>query len=73
MIAEFFRQLCAWAVIEFVPKSDKRVARLLATREDVFPTYNIEEFEKEFGAYFHIEAKRQIKDSERTLYLMRGR
>ena len=72
MIAEFFRKTSNWAVVEFVPKSDKNVVRLLATREDVFPDYTQEGFEREFSAFFAIQSVHKIANSERTLYLMRG-
>jgi len=32
-----------WLVIEFVPKSDSQVERLLVSREDIFPTYTRED------------------------------
>ncbi len=35
-IAEFLSHVCRWLVIEFVPKTDSQVQRLLATREDIF-------------------------------------
>lgn len=73
MIAEFFRGLCNWAVVEFVPKNDKKVARLLATREDVFSAYTQVDFEKEFSRYFEITNTQRVVDSERTLYLMRAK
>lgn len=72
MIAEYFSSLCTWAVVEFVPKSDKQTIRLLTSRDDTFPNYSEEEFEKEFSSFFKIQAKRRIENSERTLYLMRG-
>ena len=72
MIGEFFRKLCKWAVIEFVPKSDKKVALLLANREDIFSNYTQNNFEIEFSRYFEIKSAQRIADSERTLYLMRG-
>ena len=71
MIAEFFSRLCQWAIVEFVPKSDKQVARLLATREDVFPNYTQEDFEHEFSKFFQIKSKERIRGSERSLYLMK--
>ena len=71
MIAEFFSRLCTWAIVEFIPKSDNAAGTLLATREDVFPTYTREHFEKEFGGFFRLEDKRALKSSERTLYLLR--
>ena len=73
MIAEFFGKLCNWAVIEFVPKEDGQLQRLLATREDVFPSYTQEHFESEFSRFFEIKSVHRIVESQRTLYLMRVR
>jgi len=70
-IAKFFNQLSKWLIIEFVPKTDKKVQKLLATREDIFGEYNEESFEKTFSHYFTIQEKIKIKDSERVLYLMK--
>jgi hypothetical protein len=72
-IAEYFSRLCHWLIIEFVPKSDSQVMRLLATREDIFPDYKQEGFEKEFGRYFDLKDSIQISGSDRTLYLMRSK
>lgn len=69
-IAEFFASICKSLIIEFVPKSDSQVQRLLSTREDVFPGYTQESFEEEFGKYFDIQKSVKITESERTLYLM---
>jgi hypothetical protein len=69
-IAEYFSRLCKWLIIEFVPKNDSQVQRLLATREDIFPDYVQTAFEKEFSQYFHLRQSTKITDSERTLYLM---
>ena len=59
-------------MIEFVPKSDSQVARLLQTREDVFPHYNQQGFEEAFSAYFNIVRSEAVAGSERQLYLMRS-
>jgi hypothetical protein len=72
-IAAFFAKLSEWLVIEFVPKSDSQVRRMLSLREDIFPDYRQEIFEERFGAYFAIENAVRLGDSERTLYLMRRR
>ena len=72
-LAEFFSTMCGWLVIEFVPKSDSQVQRLLSTREDVFPDYVQPVFEREFGRYFSIEDSVRIGGSERTMYLMKRR
>jgi ribosomal protein L11 methylase PrmA len=69
-IAEFFAGICRYLVIEFVPKADSQVRRLLATRPDIFPDYTIEGFEAAFSARFTIVERRPIAESERTLYLL---
>ncbi len=46
---------------------------MLSTREDIFPDYTKEVFEKEFKKYFTIKQVEKIKDSKRTLYLMEKR
>ena len=70
VIAEFFSDICNSLIIEFVPKNDSQVKKLLATREDVFSNYNQKDFETEFAKYFDIKKAEKISDSERTLYLM---
>ena len=69
-IAGFLSDISRWLIIEFIPKTDSQVQRLLATREDIFPDYAQEAFEKEFGKLFNITDTVPIKDSQRTLYLM---
>lgn len=72
-LAAFFHRLCRMLIIEFVPKSDSKVQKLLATREDVFPSYHQDGFEKAFGSRFIIEKAERLPGSERTIYLMRAR
>lgn len=69
-IAQFFAQIGKSLIIEFVPKTDSQVQKLLATREDIFPYYNQECFEQIFAQYFDIRKAQKIPNSERTLYLM---
>ena len=69
-IASFLKRICSSLIIEFVPKSDSNVQRLLATRMDIFPDYTKEAFEREFSKLFSIQTSVDIKNSERTLYLM---
>ena len=69
-IADFFDRICNFLIIEFVPKSDSQVQRLLLTRKDIFPDYNQQIFENEFKRYFNIKDSSEIRDSERILYLM---
>ncbi len=70
LVASFFHQLSHWLIIEFVPKSDSQVRRLLATRQDIFPTYTQEGFEQAFASCYKICDRQPIPGTERTLYLM---
>ena len=69
----FFSSLCNNLIIEFVPKEDSQVERLLVSRSDIFDTYTIDNFEEEFKRFFTIEKRQTIGDSLRTLYLMKKR
>lgn len=72
-IAGYLSLLGEFLIIEFVPKEDSQVQRLLASREDVFPGYNAQEFKKEFSRYFEILKSSEVRDTKRTLCLMRRR
>lgn len=67
-VAEFLAALGKSLIIEFVPKSDSQVQRLLATREDIFPNYTEAAFEATFGRYFSLQDSARITDSERVIY-----
>ena len=69
-LASFLAQIAPWLIIEFVPKSDSQVERLLATRKDIFPAYNPAGFEQAFGKFFAIRKTVPVQDSVRQLYLM---
>jgi len=71
MIAELFSTLCKSLIIEFVPKADSQVKRLLSSREDIFPDYNEQGFKDAFVQFFQIVAFEKIEHSERTLYLLK--
>ena len=68
--AKFFSKIAKSLIIEFVPKEDSQVKKLLSTREDIFPSYTQEGFEKVYSKYFDIKKIEKVLDSERTLYLM---
>jgi hypothetical protein len=72
-IARFLASIAPKLVIEFVPKSDSQVARLLASRPDIFPDYHEDGFKLAFERYFDIARAEPIPDSRRTLYLMHRR
>jgi ribosomal protein L11 methylase PrmA len=70
-LAEFFASCGRALVIEFVPKPDSQVQKLLASRKDIFPEYNQEGFERAFSEFFTIEQAVPVPESHRVLYLMR--
>ena len=72
-LADFFAAAAKWLIVEFVPKRDSQVQKLLASREDIFPDYTEEGFEAAFGARYELVRREQVRGSERTLYLMRAR
>jgi hypothetical protein len=69
-IAYFFYEICRMLIIEFVPKNDSQVQKMLSTREDIFADYTQQNFEQEMMNYFKTIHRVAIKDSPRTLYLM---
>lgn len=68
-VARLFRQLAPVAVLEFVPKEDSQVRRLLSAREDIFPDYTLEGCIQAFRSeYLAVEAT-PIPGTTRTLLL----
>ena len=57
-VGEFFAKAGEWLIIEFVPKDDSQVQRLLSSRKDIFPEYNEAGFESSFGARLQIDSQR---------------
>jgi hypothetical protein len=72
-IAEFFARIARALVIEFVPKSDSQLQRMLASRVDIFNEYTRRDFEAAFGEWFTIEQTIPVRDADRVVYLMRRR
>jgi hypothetical protein len=70
-VAEFFRQLGKSLIIEFVPKQDPQVRRLLQSRDDIFDGYHQAGFEQAFSQHFEICESQPVGDDGRVLYLMR--
>ena len=69
-LAKFFADAGRYLIIEFVPKGDSQVDRLLTTREDIFPAYTPEGFEEAFKHYYKILEAQTIAGSKRILYLL---
>lgn len=72
-VADYFADLGEYLIIEFMPKSDSQVKRLLASRVDIFSEDIKRGFEADFCQLFEIVEKISVTGSERSLYLMRQR
>jgi hypothetical protein len=72
-ISEFCQNICRSLIIEFIPKSDSQVQRLLSSRQDIFTDYTKQGFEEAFGKVFTIRGSIPVEDSDRTVYLMEKR
>lgn len=70
-LVDFFHDMGQWLVIEFVPKTDSQVQKLLASRLDIFDHYTRGDFETAFGRRFEVLEAVQVRESERFIYLMR--
>jgi SAM-dependent methyltransferase len=73
MVVDLFARIAPWAIVEFVPKDDVMVRRLLATRRDVFPDYTLDGFRAAAAVRFDIVSEQPIEDSPRTLLVLRRR
>ena len=72
-VAEFMHRFARQLIIEFVPKDDPQVKRLLQGRKDIFSDYNRATFEASFAEYFSLDDAQPVGDGGRTLYFMRNR
>jgi len=72
-IADFFAQFGKYLIIEFVPKEDTQVQRMLSTRKDIFPEYTESAFLDAFSRHFQCEWRTRVADSDRELFLMKNR
>lgn len=55
-------------LIEFVPKEDPTTKAMLALKGDIFPDYNVNEFEKILSSLKEIKNKNIITKTNRIIY-----
>ena len=72
-VARYLSSLADHLIIEFVPKDDPQVQRLLRSRQDIFVDYTQAAFEAAFGRFFEIVDSAEIENCGRMLYLMKAR
>ena len=72
-MAELFAQAGQSLIVEFVPREDPMVQQLLASRKDVFTSYDLASFRAAFDAHFTVREEAAVEDSLRTIFLMERR
>jgi len=70
-LAAWLTGLAPHGVVEFVPKQDPMVQRLLALREDIFPDYTVAHFQHCLSQGAEIIEARTVTQSGRTLIRFR--
>lgn len=58
-------------ILEFVPKEDSQVKRLLRSRDDIFDDYTLEGLIRAFEPLFKLEDQKPVAESQRTLLLFK--
>jgi hypothetical protein len=73
VIANTLSVLGKYIILEFVPKEDSQVKRLLRSRDDIFHDYHLEGFIRAFEEYFSFLKQIPLPGSERTLFLLQSK
>ncbi len=68
MLLDWMIGLADSGVVEFVPKADPVIQRMLGSRQDIFNRYSEVEFESELRKRATVEKKEVVSSSGRTLY-----
>jgi SAM-dependent methyltransferase len=69
-LAAFLSAMGKYLLIEFVPKEDVKVKLLLEHREDIFTTYNIQDFKQVFSRFYEILREEPVPGTHRVMFLM---
>jgi len=67
-VADLFARLGRHAIVEFVPKQDTQVTRMLAGREDIFADYDEAGFESAIRTRFEVVERAPIPGTCRSLW-----
>jgi len=72
-IAELFKKIADYLIIEFIPKQDEKVQFMLKQKKDIYSNYLEENFVRAFEKYFFIQKRQEPGGSGRTLFQMKRR
>lgn len=71
-VVEWMRSLDATLIVEFPPRDDAMVKRLLSGKDEgANPDYELENFERLLGERFRIERREELEPGGRVLYVAR--
>jgi ribosomal protein L11 methylase PrmA len=73
MVLDLFADLAPHAIVEWVPRGDPMVDRLLVSREDIFSDYAEDGFTAAAERRFEVVSRHPIEGSPRVLYHLRRR
>ena len=71
-IVEFLTSISHHLILEFIPKHDSQVQKLLWNRADIFPNYTRKALELEIKQHFTIQEISKVQGTERRLYLLKS-
>jgi hypothetical protein len=60
-----------YLILEFVPKEDSQVKRLLRSRDDIFDNYNLQGLIDSFIPLFDLQEQIAVSGSQRTMLLFK--
>ena len=69
-VVDFIASLAPKGLVEFVPKTDPTVQRMLALKGDIFPDYGEEAFESSLRARARIVRRETVSSTGRRLYFI---
>ena len=72
-IVECLGGMGRYLIIEFAPKHDIMVKKLMKKREHIFENYSQANFESAFEKCFDVEEKIELSDRGRVIYLMKNK
>jgi ribosomal protein L11 methylase PrmA len=73
MVMDLFADLAPHAIVEWVPRGDPMVDRLLVSREDIFSDYTEDGFAAAAERRFEVVSRQPIEGSSRVLYHLHRR
>lgn len=68
MIVTWLATIGRRVLIEWIPKEDSQIQRLLMAREDIFPDYHQAAFERAFQERFRMVAREPVAGTGRVMY-----